>query len=104
MITNPRKIYLKGDSSLFDKEQAQTLMLTSFVEAILARNRNIGTTSILGARRPNRSRMFPLGMHKDISGGDNVQSTVRNDVRIADKLDTTVDGPTTNEPREIRAR
>ena len=29
-------------------------------------------------------------MHEDISGGDNVRSTVRNDVRIADKLNTTV--------------
>ena len=36
-------------------------------------------------------------MHKDISGRDNVQSTVRNDVRKADKLNTTVDGPTTDE-------
>ena len=36
-------------------------------------------------------------MHKDIYGRDNVQSTVRNDVREADKLDTTVEGFTTNE-------
>ena len=36
-------------------------------------------------------------MHGNISGRDNVQSTVRNDVREADKLDTTVDGPTTDE-------
>ena len=36
-------------------------------------------------------------MHEDISGRDNVRSTVRNDVREADKLDTTVDRPTTDE-------
>ena len=36
-------------------------------------------------------------MHGDISGRDDVRSTVRNDVREADKLDTTVDGPTTDE-------
>ena len=72
-------------------------MLTSFVEAFLARNRNIRTTSILGARRPNHSRIIAPGMHEDISGRDNVRSTVRNDVRIADKLDTTVDGNTTDE-------
>ena len=36
-------------------------------------------------------------MHEDISGRDNVRSTVRNDVRIADKLDTTVEGFTTDE-------
>ena len=97
MITNPRQVSLKGDYFPFDKEQAQTLILTSLIEALLARNRNIGTTSILGASRTHRSRIFSPGMHKDISGRDNVQSTVRNDVREADKLDTTVDGPMTNE-------
>ena len=35
-------------------------------------------------------------MHEDISGGDNVRSTVRNDVQIADKLDTTVKAFTTD--------
>ena len=82
---------LKGDSFLFDKEETSTLMLTSFVEAFLTRTRNICTTRIVGARRPNHSRIFPPGMHADISGGDNVLSTVRNDVQIADKLDTTVE-------------
>ena len=95
MITNPRKISLKGDSFPFNKEQAQTLMLTSMLEALLARNQNIGTTSILGALRTNQSRIFLPGMYEYISGRDNVQSTVHNDVREADKLNTTVDGPTT---------
>ena len=97
MITNPRQISLKGDSFPFDKEQAQTLMLTSLLEALLARNRDIGTTSILGASRTNQNRIFAPGTHEDIYGRDNVQSTVRNDVREADKLDTTVYGPTTDE-------
>ena len=35
MITNPRQISLKGDSFPFDKEQAQALMLTSLLEALL---------------------------------------------------------------------
>ena len=48
-------MYLKGDSFPFEKEQAQTLMLISFVEAFLARNQNIGTTRILGARRTNHN-------------------------------------------------
>ena len=87
---------LKGDSFPFGKEQAQTPMLTPLVEAILAHNRNIGTTSILGASRPNHSRIFAPGMHKDIPGIDNIRSNVRNDVRVADKLNTTVDGPTTD--------
>ena len=88
---------LKGDSFPFDKDQAQTLMLTSSVEAFLACNQNIGTASILGASRTNHSRIFSPGMHEDISGRDNVLSTVRNDVREAGKLNTTVDGPTTDE-------
>ena len=72
-------------------------MLTSLLEALLARNRNIGTTNILGASRTNQSRIFSPGIHEDISGRDNVRRTVRNDAREADKLDTTVDGPTDNE-------
>ena len=35
-------------------------------------------------------------MHKDFLGGDNIQSTVRNDVQIEDKLNTTVEAFTTN--------
>ena len=97
MITNSRQVSLKGNSFPFDKEQVQTLMLTFLIEALLARNRNIGTTSILGASRTNQSRIFAPGMHGDISGRDNFQSNVRNDVREAGKLDTTVDGPTTDE-------
>ena len=76
MITNPRQISLKGDYFPFNKEQAQTLMLTSLLEALLARNLNIGTTSILGARQTNHSRIFAPGMHEDISGRDNVGITV----------------------------
>ena len=79
-------------------------MLTSFVEAFLARNRNIRTTSILGSRRPNHGRIFAPGMHKDIAGRDNVRSTIRNDVRISDKLDTTVDGLTTDERNTASSR
>ena len=95
---------LKDDSFPFHKEQAQTLMLISFFEAFLARDRNIGTTSILGALRPNHSRILAPGMHEDISGRDNVRNTVRNDVRIADKLDTTVDELTTNERNTASSR
>ena len=36
-------------------------------------------------------------MHEDISGRHDVWSTVRNDVREADKLDATVDGSSTDE-------
>ena len=79
-------------------------MLTSFVEAFLTRNRNIHTTSIVGARRPNHSRIFSPGMHEYISGGDNFRSTVRNDVQIADKLDTTAEAFTTDKRNTSSSR
>ena len=72
-------------------------MLTSLLESLMARNQNKGTTSILGSSQTNQSRIFAPVVHKDISGRYNVQSTVRNDVRIANKLDITVDGLTTDE-------
>ena len=97
LITDHEQMSLKGDYFPFDKEEMPTLMLTSFVEAFLARNWNIHTTSIVGARRPNHSPIFSPGMHEDISGRDNFRSTVRNDVQIADKLDTAVEGFTTDE-------
>ena len=75
-----------------DKEETPTLMLIYFVETFLTRNWNIRRTSIVGARRPNNSRIFYPGIHEDISGGDNVRVTVRNDVRISDKLDTNIEG------------
>ena len=81
MLTNPTQVLLGSDSFPFNPEQMQTLVITSLIEALLARNGNIGTTSILEASRNNQSRVFALGMHEDISGRDNVQSTVRNDIR-----------------------
>ena len=43
-------------------------------------------------------------MHEDISGRDNARSTFCNDVRIADKLDTTVEGFTTDERNTASSR
>ena len=90
--------------SVSDPEQAQTLMVTSLIEALLASKGNIRSTSILGAIRTNQSRIFAPGMHEDISCRDNLRSTVRNDVRKADKLDTTVDGSPTDEQNTASSR
>ena len=43
-------------------------------------------------------------MHKYFSGRDNVRSTVCNDVQIADKLNTTIDGLTTDERNTASSR
>ena len=97
MLTNPTQVLLGSDSFPFDPEQVQTLMVTSLIESLLASNGNIRSTRILGASQTNQSRILAPGMHEDISGIDNVQSTVRNDVGEADKPETTVDGTSTGE-------
>ena len=97
MLTNPTQLLLHSDSFPFNQEQAKTLMVTSLVEALLTSNGNIRSVSILGASQTNQSRIFAPGMHEDISGRDDVRSNVRNDVDKADKLDTTVDGSSTDE-------
>ena len=79
-------------------------MVTSLIEALLASNGNIRSASILGANRTNQIRIFAPGMHEDISGRDDVRSTVRNDVGETDKLDATVDGSTTNERNTASSR
>ena len=72
MITNSSQVSLKSDYFTFDPEQAQMLIVTSMIEARLASNGNIGTTSILGASRTNQSQIFAPGMHEDISSKDDV--------------------------------
>ena len=72
-------------------------MVVSLIEVILANNGNIRSTSILGASQTNQRWIFAPGMHEDISSRDDVRSTVSNDVREADKIDTTVDRSTTYE-------
>ena len=71
-------------------------MFTSFIEAFLTRNGHICTAGIIGESRPNHSRVFPPGMNKDIFSGNNVRTTVRSDVQIADKINTTVEAFTTD--------
>ena len=80
MLMNPTQVLLRSDSFPFDPEQAKTLMVTSLVESLLASNGNVRSASIIGASRPNQSRIFTPGMNKDISSRDDVGSTVRNDV------------------------
>ena len=97
MLTNPEQVSLESDSFPFDPLQAKTLMVTSLVESFLASNGNVRSASIIGASRPNQSRIFAPGMNEDISGRDDVRSTVRNDVGKADKVDATVERSSTNE-------
>ena len=65
LITDHSQMSLKGDSFPFDKKEASTLMFTPFVESFLTRNQHICTAGIVGASRPNHSRIFSPGMNED---------------------------------------
>ena len=71
-------------------------MFAPFLEAFLTRNGHIRMTGIIGTSRPDHSRILTPGMNEDILSGNNVTTNVRSDVRVMEKLDTTVDGLTTN--------
>ena len=96
-MINPDQVSLKSDCFPFDPLQAKTLMVTSLVESFLASNRNVRSSSIIGASRPDQSRIFAPEMNEDISSRDDVLSTVRNDVGEADKLDATFEKSLTDE-------
>ena len=61
-------------------------MVASLDEPFLASDGNVRSASIIGASRPDQSRIIAPGMNKDISSRDDVRSTVRSDVGKADKL------------------
>ena len=71
-------------------------MFAPFLEALLTRNGHIRTTGIVGTSRPNHSRIISPRMHEYILRGNDVATTVRSDVGVMKKLDTNVDGLTTN--------
>ena len=72
-------------------------MLASLVKTFLASNQNVGTTSIPRTQRINQSRILAPTVYANVPCRDNIRSTVLNNVRESDELDTTIDGPTTNE-------
>ena len=71
-------------------------MVAPLNESFLARDWYVRSTSIIGASRPDKSRIFVPGMNEDISSRNNVQSTVRSDVGEADKLDAAVQQSSSN--------
>ena len=71
-------------------------MFAPFLEAFLTGNRHVRTTSIVGTSRPNHSRIISPRMHEDILRGNDVTTTVRSDVRVMEKIDTTVEAFTSN--------
>ena len=72
-------------------------MVVPLDEPFLASNGNVRSASVIGASRPDQSRIFAPGMNEDISNRDDVRSTVRNDVDEADKLDAAIQQYSTDE-------
>ena len=81
---------LKSDYFTFDPLKAQTLVIAPLTKPFLTSDRDICTPIVIGASRPNHSRIGTPFMKKYISSGDDVLSTVQSDVGEADKLDTAV--------------
>ena len=87
---------LKITSFPFHKTKLSTLMFAPFLEAFLTGNRHVRTTGIVGTCRTDHSRIISPRIHEDILRGNDVATTVLSDVGVIKKLDTTVDGLTTN--------
>ena len=88
VLTNSSKMTLKSDSFTFDPLKAQTLVIAPLMEPFLTSDGYVRLTSVIviGAIRPNHSRIGTPFMNKDILSGDDVLSTIRSDVGEADKL------------------
>ena len=80
MLTNPEEVTLGRGSILFDPLKAQTFLVPPLDEPFMTSNVNVRSASIIGANRPDQSRIFAPGMNEDISSRDDVRITVRNDV------------------------
>ena len=72
-------------------------MVAPLDEPFLTSNGNVRSASIIGASRPDQSRITSLGMKEDISSRDDVRSTVQSDVGEADKLYAAVQRSSSNE-------
>ena len=66
------------------------------MEPFLTSDRDVLSTSVIGASRPNHIRIGTPFMNKYISSGDDVLSTVRSDVGESDKLNTDVQRSSTD--------
>ena len=88
VLTNSGELTLESDSFTFDPLKAETFMVVPLNETFLACDRDVHSTSVIGASRPDQSRIVAPGMNEDISSRDDVRSTFQNDVGKADKLDT----------------
>ena len=95
-MTNSSEMTLESDSFTFNPLKAQTLVIATLTEPFLNSDRDVRTTCVIGASRPNYSRIGTSLMNKYISSRDDALSTVRSDVGELDKLNTAVHRSSTN--------
>ena len=61
---------------MFGPLKAETLMVAPLNEPFLERDGDVRSTSVIGASRPNQSRIVAPGMNEDILSRNDVRSTV----------------------------
>ena len=96
LVSDLNLMSLKITSFSFNKTKPSTLMFAPFLEAFLTGNRHVRTSGIVGTCRADHIRIISPRMHEDILRGNDMATTVRSDVGVMEKLDTTVDGLTNN--------
>ena len=95
---------LESDSFAFDPLKAQTLIITPLTEPFLNSDRDVRSTSVIGASRPDHSRIVDPFMNEEISSRDDVLSTVLSDIGEVEKLDTDVQQSSTDKRNTAPSR
>ena len=104
VLTNSSKMTLDSDYFPFDPLKAQTLMITPLTEPFLTSDRNVRSTSVIGASMPNHSRIVAPLMNEYISRRYDFLSTVRSDIGEAEKLDSAIQRSLTNKRNTAPSR
>ena len=79
-------------------------MITLLTEPFLTSDRDVRSTSVIGASRPDHSRIVAPFMNEYILIRDDVLSTVRSDIGKAEKLDTAVQKSSTDKRKTAPLR
>ena len=66
VLTNSGELTLESNSFTFDPLKAKTLMVAPLNEPFLASDGDVHSTSIIGASRPDQSRIVAPGINEDI--------------------------------------
>ena len=90
VLKNYGELTIKSDYFPFNPIKAEMLMVAPLDEPFLASDGNVRLANIIGASRPDQSRIISPGMNEDISSRYDVRSTVRSDAGEADTPDAAV--------------